>query len=171
MGRAESNILTRRTRFLWSKWPVKCRFVFLCASGIGVVNMAKRRKVMKRTNYLDLITSIDVLNTVNGGVSEPQLNMVHYEEYREIRLKIPGIRPEEVQVEVHNNNLSIFFFINIHCNDRLVQLPRFVYNRNVPYYIDISKIKAHVDSEELVVNLPFNRLANGYHKQIKINGG
>jgi HSP20 family molecular chaperone IbpA len=124
---------------------------------------------MKKTNYLDLITSIDVLNTVNGGVSEPQMNLVHYEEHREIRLKIPGIKLEEIHVEVHNNNLSIFYFINISTGDKMVQLPRFVYNRNVPYYIDISKIKARLENEELVVDLPFNRLANGYHKEIKAN--
>jgi HSP20 family molecular chaperone IbpA len=133
--------------------------------------MRRRKLKMKRTNYLDLITSIDVLNTVNGGVSEPQLNLTHYEEYREIRLKVPGIKLDEIHVEVHNNNLSIFYFINIVCNDKLVQLPRFVYNRNVPYYIDISKIKARLENEELVVNLPFNRLANGYHKEIKISEG
>lgn len=125
---------------------------------------------MKRTSYLDLITSIDVLNTMNGGVSEPQLNMVHYEDCREIRLKVPGINVDDIHVEIHNNNLSIFFFINIQSNDRLIQLPRFVYNKNVPYYIDISKIKAHLDNEELVVSLPFNRLANGYHKEIKVSG-
>jgi HSP20 family molecular chaperone IbpA len=108
------------------------------------------------------------LNTVNGGVSEPNLNLMHYEEYREIRLKVPGISLDDVHVEVHNNNLSIFYFINIVSGDKMIQLPRFVYNRNVPYYIDISKIKARLENEELVVNLPFNRLANGYHKEIKI---
>jgi HSP20 family molecular chaperone IbpA len=123
---------------------------------------------MKKTNYLDLITSIDVLNTVNGGVSEPNLNLMHYEEYREIRLKVPGVSLDDVHVEVHNNNLSIFYFINLVSGDKMIQLPRFVYNRNVPYYIDISKIKAKLENEELVVNLPFNRLANGYHKEIKI---
>jgi HSP20 family molecular chaperone IbpA len=126
---------------------------------------------MKRANYLDLITSIDVLNTVNGGVSEPRMNLIHHEDSREIRLKVPGIRLEDIHVEVHNNNLSIFFFINILCNDRLVQMPRFIYNRNVPYYVDISKIKARLENDELVVNLPFNRLANGYHKEIKITEG
>ncbi len=124
---------------------------------------------MKRTNYLDLITSIDVLNTINGGVSEPQLDVVHYEDYREIRLKVPGINVEDIHVEVHNNNLSIFFFINIESGERLVQLPRFVYNKNVPYYIDISKIKAYTDGDEVIVNLPFNKLANGYHREIKVN--
>ncbi len=126
---------------------------------------------MKRTNYLDLITSIDVLNTVNGGVSEPQLNLIHYEDYREVRLKIPGIKVEDIHVEVHNNTLSIFYLINISSTDKLIQLPRFVYHKNVPYYIDISKIKARLEDEELVVNLPFNRLANGYHKSIRITEG
>ncbi|HYC84045.1 MAG TPA: Hsp20/alpha crystallin family protein [Chryseosolibacter sp.] len=125
---------------------------------------------MKRnTNYLDLITSIDVLNTINGGVSEPQMNMNHFEEYREIRLKVPGIKQEDVHVEVHNNNLSIYYFINMVSNERLIQLPRFVYNRSVPYFIDINKINARIENEELIVKLPFNRLANGYHKEIKIN--
>jgi HSP20 family molecular chaperone IbpA len=138
-------------------------------NGIGVEQVGRGELKMKKANYLDLITSIDVLNTVNGGVSEPQLNLAHYEEYREIRLKIPGISTEEIRVEIHNNNLSIFFVMNIICGDKLIQLPRFVYNRNVPYYIDISKIKASIEHEELVVNMPFNPLANGYHKEIKIN--
>jgi HSP20 family molecular chaperone IbpA len=126
-------------------------------------------KMKRNSNYLDLITSIDVLNTVNGGVSDPQMNMNHFEEYREIRLKVPGIKQEDVHVEVHNNNLSIYYFINMVSNDKLIQLPRFVYNRTVPYFIDINKINARVESGELIVKLPFNRLANGYHKEIKIN--
>jgi HSP20 family molecular chaperone IbpA len=133
----------------------------------------RRSKKMKRSsnNYLDLITSIDVLNTVNGGVSEPQMNMSHFEDYREIRLKVPGIKQEEVHVEVHNNNLSIYYYINMVSSDKLIQLPRFVYNRTVPYFIDINKIKARIEGDELIVHLPFNRLANGYHKEIKINQG
>jgi HSP20 family molecular chaperone IbpA len=128
---------------------------------------------MKRNsnNYLDLVTSIDVLNTVNGGVSEPQMNMSHFEDYREIRLKVPGIKQEDVHVEVHNNNLSIYYYINMVSSDKFIQLPRFVYNRSVPYFIDINKIKARIEGDELVVHLPFNRLANGYHKEIKINQG
>lgn len=126
---------------------------------------------MKKANYLDLITSIDVLNTLNGGVSEPQLNLGHFEDYREIRLKVPGISPDDIRVEIYNNNLSIFYLINIICSEKLILLPRFVYNRNVPYYIDISKINARLEEEELIVNLPYNRLANGYHKDIRITEG
>jgi HSP20 family molecular chaperone IbpA len=146
-----------------SFWRLELNGICLASNG------EKGESEMKKSNnYLDLITSIDVLNTVNGGVSEPQLNLNHHEEYREIRLKVPGINQEDIHVEIHNNNLSIYFFINMVSNDKLVQLPRFVYNRSVPYYIDISKINAKLENEELVVNLPFNRLANGFHKEIKI---
>jgi HSP20 family molecular chaperone IbpA len=129
------------------------------------------KKMKRNSNYLDLITSIDVLNTVNGGVTEPQMSLNHLEEYREIRLKVPGIKKEDVHVEVHNNSLSIYYFLNMVSNEKLIQLPRFVYDKNVPYFIDINKINAHLENDELVVRLPFNRLANGYHKEIKINQG
>lgn len=123
---------------------------------------------MKKTNYLDLITSIDVLNTINGGVSEPQMNLVHYEDSREIRIKVPGIDLSDIKVEVHNNNLAIFYFIQIACVDRMIPFPKFVYNRNVPYYVDISRISARIEEEEIVVLLPFNQLANGFHREIRI---
>ena len=126
---------------------------------------------MKKDKYLDLITSIDVLNTLNGGVSEPRLCLGHFEEYREIRLRVPGISLDDIRVEIHNDNLSIFYLINLISGDRRIPLPRFVYNRNVPYYIDINKINARLEEEELIVNLPYNRLANGYHKDVRIKEG
>lgn len=118
---------------------------------------------MSKENYLDLITSIDVLNTLNGGVSEPQLCLEHHDDYREIRLRVPGISLDDMHVELHDNNLSIFYLINIVSGDRLIPLPRFVYNRNVPCYVDVHKINARLEEEELIVNLPYNRLASGYH--------
>jgi HSP20 family molecular chaperone IbpA len=152
---------------------MKCDVLTLIKNGMCLETTGWKGEVkMKRNNnYLDLITSIDVLNTLNGGVSEPQMNMNHHERYREIKLKVPGIKQEDVHVEVHNNNLSIYYFINVLSNEKLIQLPRFVYNRNVPYFIDINKINARVEEEELIVKLPFNELANGYHKDIKINEG
>lgn len=126
-------------------------------------------KEMKQENYLDLMTSIDVLNTLNGGVTEPQLWLEHHDDYREIRLKVPGISLDDLRVELHNNNLAIFYVINIASGERMIPLPRFVYNRNVPYYIDIDKINARLEEEALIVNLPYNRLANGYHRDFRIN--
>lgn len=124
---------------------------------------------MKKRNVLDLVTSVDVLNTLSGGVSEPQISFTEQDQGREIRLHVPGINKEMMHVEVHNNNLSIYYYLNITSGDKLIQIPQIVYSRVVPYFIDISKINASYEEDELVVRLPFNKLANGYHKKIRID--
>jgi hypothetical protein len=123
---------------------------------------------MKKNNYLDLITAVDVLNTLNGGMSEPQMALQNGDEGREIRLRIPGISKESVNIEIHNNTLTIYHYIPVFSQDKLIDMPRIVYSRVIPYFIDISKIHAHVEVDEFVVQMPFNRLANGYHRNIRI---
>lgn len=122
---------------------------------------------MEKNHYLDLITSVDVMNTLNGGRSEPIIKLKQYENFREIRVKIPGISPETITVEVNNNYVAIYYVLNITSNNKLMKLPYTVYNRQQPYFIDVSKINAQVDNNELVVNLPFNQLADGYHKKLR----
>ena len=123
---------------------------------------------MKKSKYLDLVTSVDVLNTLNGGTSDPLIILKEDENGREIYLRVPGVNREMMHVEVHNNNLTVYYFLNVESSGMLIQLPKVVYNRTLPYFVDISKISAHFEDNQLIVELPFNRLANGYHKQITI---
>lgn len=123
----------------------------------------------KNNKFLELLTSVDVLNTLNGGISESQISYHQSESGREIRLYIPGISMKKVQVEVHNNTLSIFYFIPVVSAGESIQMPQLIYNKVVPYFIDINKIGSHGEGNELVVTMPFNKLANGYHRQIKLD--
>jgi HSP20 family molecular chaperone IbpA len=108
-----------------------------------------------------------VMNTLNGGRTEPIVKLKQHQHYREIRVKIPGIDPATIEVEVNDNLVAIYYMMNITSAGKLVKLPYAVYNRKQPYFIDLSKIQAQVANGELVVKLPFNQLANGYHKKIK----
>lgn len=128
----------------------------------------KKRNNNNNTS-LDLITTVDVLNTLSGGISEPQQTLLETELGREIRVKVAGINKGAMRVEIHNNHLTIYYYINIASYDKLVQVPQVVYNRTVPYYVDISKIHAAYEGEELVVRMPYNRLSNGYHRKVRIN--
>lgn len=122
---------------------------------------------MENNSYLDLLTSVDVMNTLNGGRAEPILKLSQHENYREIQVRIPGIDPETIEVEVNNNQVAIYYMMGISSLGKLVKLPYSVYNRKQPYFIDVSNIQAQVEGNELVVKLPFNKLANGYHKKIR----
>jgi HSP20 family molecular chaperone IbpA len=126
----------------------------------------------KRTNNnqsLDLITTVDVLNTLSGGISEPQQKLYESDAGRELRFRVAGVNKGSMNVEIHNNHLTIYYYINIASYDKLVQVPQIIYNRPIPYYIDISKISATFEVDQVVVHMPFNRLSNGYHRKLRIN--
>ena len=118
-------------------------------------------------NRLDILTSVDVLNTLHGGISEPQILLNQREQAREMRIKVPGINPDSIEVEVNNNTLNVFYFLNINSAGKNLRLPYTIYNRTLPYFIEISKINSSIEGEEIVITLPFNTLANGYHRKIK----
>jgi HSP20 family molecular chaperone IbpA len=131
------------------------------------VSEQERNIEMEKNNYLDLLTSVDVMNTINGGKTEPIIKLSQTQNYREIRVRIPGIDSEIIEVEVNDNLVAIYYMMSVQSADKLVKLPYSVYNRKQPYFIDVSNIKAQVEADELVVKLPFNQLANGYHKKIR----
>jgi len=134
-----------------------------------VVDLAQSEqdRNIEMDNYLDLLTSVDVMNTLNGGRTEPIVKLSQTKNYREVTVRIPGIDSGSIEVEVNDNLVAIYYTMNIQAVDKLVKLPYSVYNRKQPYFIDVSKIQAQVRAGELVVKLPFNQLANGYHKKIR----
>jgi hypothetical protein len=121
--------------------------------------------------FKDLITSVDVLNTLHGGVSEPFLSVVEDEIGRELRVRVPGISREALQVEIVNNSLSVFYLLPIMSDGKLVYMPQIVYNQEIPYFIAANEITAVFEDHELVIQLPFNKLSNGLNRRINIDNG
>ena len=77
-------------------------------------------KKKSNNQSLDLITTVDVLNTLSGGISEPQQNIYETEFGRELRLRVAGVSKNSMNVEIHNNHLTIYYYINIASYDKLV---------------------------------------------------
>ena len=118
-------------------------------------------------NRFDILTSLNVLNTLHGGIVEPQVKLRQHEQSREIRIRVPSIEPELIEVEINDNILFVYYAVNMNSAGKNIRLPYTIYNKPLPYYIKISKINSAVEGNELVITLPFNSLANGYHKRIK----
>ncbi|MBS1542831.1 MAG: Hsp20/alpha crystallin family protein [Bacteroidetes bacterium] len=116
----------------------------------------------------ELLTSIDVLNTLNGGTSEPRVRVKQYPGYRQITIEVPGVTMENVKVEINNNQLMIYFFYTLVTMDQPMQFPRVLYDKSIPYFVDVNNITASQEDHKLVVRLPFNELANGQHREIRI---
>jgi hypothetical protein len=121
------------------------------------------------SNFQDLLTSVDVLNTLHGGVSEAIISHSEQASGRVVRVRVPGIDRESLHVEIHNNELSIFYFIPIESMGKTIQMPQVVYKQVIPYFIERGGIRAIYEAPELIVNLPFNKLSEGSSQRLKID--
>lgn len=124
---------------------------------------------MKKNNFSEMITSVDVLNTLNGGVTEPHIEFEHHDDRDEIHVFVPGIRKDNIFIEIDKNVLTVFYTIFIQSAKLLIPMPRVVYSKEIPYFIKITKISAQAKGEGLVITMPFNRLADGYYRNIKVD--
>jgi HSP20 family molecular chaperone IbpA len=118
--------------------------------------------------FKHLLTTVDLLNTLNGGVSEPYVSFREDDAGRELRVRVPGVRKEMLQVEINANKLSIFYVIPMESSGKQMFLPKEVTKQTIPYFIAIPGIKATYEENELVVKLPFNELSNGYNRKVPI---
>jgi HSP20 family molecular chaperone IbpA len=118
--------------------------------------------------FRDLLTSVDVLNTVNGGVSEPYLSLRENSDGHEVRVRIPGVGRKAIQVEIKNNELAVFYLIPVESAGQLIFMPQVVYKQMVPHFIEATGIKAVFQNNELIVKLPFNKQSDDYNRKIEI---
>ncbi len=116
----------------------------------------------------EIIQSIDITNTLNGGISEPIVKLSQHQEYRQIELKVPGMMEESMHIKINNNQLVVYFEHSVVSRGETIYVPTIVYNKPIPYFIDATKIRAQYVEGVLTIQLPFNELANGYHRDIPI---
>jgi HSP20 family molecular chaperone IbpA len=126
----------------------------------------KEIKTMKKS-FKNLLTSVDVLNTLNGGTSEPHLRLHKKTEGHQMKVRVPGLDKEQLQIEIHNNELSIFYHMTIESNGKPVHMPQVIYSEPIPYFISTEGITATFDERHLIVDMPFNEKASGYHRKIE----
>lgn len=119
-----------------------------------------------KKSFKNLLTSVDVLNTVNGGTSEPQLHLQEKAEGHQMTIRVPGLSVGELQVEIHNNELSVFYHLTIKSNKKNVQMPQVIYNQPIPYFISTEGITANYNEKYLTIDMPFNEKAQGYHRKV-----
>ena len=62
------------------------------------------RKSMRTTLNLpeELMRSIDMMNTLNGGTSEPFTQLRKFQTYHEITVRVPGMNAEDIKIEINN---------------------------------------------------------------------
>jgi HSP20 family molecular chaperone IbpA len=119
----------------------------------------------------ELLLTADVMNTLNGGISSPDIRMSREKDKYILYAKVPGVEPSRMQIEIKNNRLFLFHHIGLR-NDDLYDgihtIPFHIGFVIIPFDVEIKEIKAVYEEGELKVIMPFNEFSNGYYKRIHI---
>lgn len=137
--------------------------------GTAIDKLMPKEENIMNNKLRHLLTTVDLLNTLNGGVSEPYLSYRERPDGRQVRIRVPGVGKEMLQVEIQNNELSVFYHIPMESSGKKLFLPKEVMRQTLPYFIEIPAIQATYEDNELVVDLPFNELSNGYNRKVPIS--
>jgi len=120
----------------------------------------------------ELLKNVDLMNTINGGISKPTVIMEREKKNYIITARVPGVSPEKLRIEVKNNRLFLFHDIDVE-NAALYSgknvIPFNIGYINIPFDVNIKGIIASYIDNELKITLPFNELSDGYFRRIEID--
>lgn len=124
---------------------------------------------MRRTN--DFITALalsgDIMNTLGGGISEPRIAFESSDVGQMLKIEVPGVDVSELNIEINYNRLTVFQGAN-QTPEVTIPVPRIIFDKPIPYFVDVDKITAMAEGKVLNISLPYNERANGYHRKIGI---
>ena len=97
---------------------------------------------------------LDLLNTIGGGVAQPQLRVDQRPQGVILRVAVPTVPPDRFRVVLNQQKLTVFGEYRHEPDDRLAA-PLFVQTLDLPANLDLSRIDAVQEGPELRVRIPF----------------
>ena len=97
---------------------------------------------------------LDLLNTIGGGVAQPQLRIDQRSKGVVVRVAMPTVSADSFRVVLNNQQLTVFSEYRHEPDDQLAA-PLFVQTLNLPTNLDLARIDAVQEDGELRVRIPF----------------
>lgn len=122
----------------------------------------------------ELLMTIDVNNTLNGGASQPELSIERKKEGYELIVSAPGVDADQLEVEIVKNKLLVYYSLPVFKQrfeeEESFQSPRILANVGLPHDVDPETVSARYDQWEsnLVVVMPYNHLHDGFRRKIDV---
>ena len=97
---------------------------------------------------------LDLLNTIGGGVAQPQIRIDQRPKGVVVRVAMPTVSADSFRVVLNNQQLTVFSEYRHEPDDQLAA-PLFVQTLNLPTNLDLARIDAVQEAGELRVRIPF----------------
>lgn len=124
-------------------------------------------KVEDRVLIKNLAKTAEIVNTINGGMSQAKMLMTKSEQEWIVRLKVPGVSPDKLKIEVRDNQMFIFHILADN-NSSGIALPYLITAFMISPKIDFDEIMAEYDKGEVRVHMPLDEWSDGHEREIEI---
>jgi HSP20 family molecular chaperone IbpA len=116
------------------------------------------------------LKQIDLMNTLNGGVSMASLDMEETDDSLIITVSAPGVSPESFNIFIDHYKLIIFSILpdNNPESDLTLHVPTFYKAFDIPYFVEGTKIDAVYEEGVLKVILPYRQKSTSLQRKIDI---
>jgi HSP20 family protein len=111
-------------------------------------------KLISQEFLHNIAPQLDLLNTLGGGVAQPQVRVQKREQGVVIRVSAPSVEPETFHVVLNNNRLDVFAEYRHEPEDKLMA-PLFVRTFDLPDVLDLTRIDAVHTDGELRIRIPY----------------
>jgi len=112
-----------------------------------------------------LAQTANIMNVLNGGMTRATVSFDRKSDHYLYQVEIPSVDPDHFSVEIDFSNLFIYQKMNL--NPEL-EIPYMISRLNIPAEVNYQGISAAYGEGKLRIVMPFNELADGYHKDINI---
>ena len=114
----------------------------------------------------NIAPQLDLLNTIGGGVAQPQLCIDQHPKGVIVRVAMPTVSADRFRVVLNQNKLTVFGEYRHEPDDQLAA-PLFVQTLELPANLDATRTDAIHEGQELRVRIPFAN-PNGQQREIDI---
>lgn len=112
-----------------------------------------------------LAQSASVMNMINGGITMPLMSLKKKADEYIFNIQLAGVDPDDFSVEIDSHNLFVYHQMRF---DNEMEIPYMLQRLVIPAEVNYNEIRAEFDEGKLRIVMPFNELANGYHRDIDI---
>jgi HSP20 family protein len=119
----------------------------------------------------ELARQIEMMNTVNGGTTVTTVDVIGQMDCIVIKVMAPTIPVESFNVLLSYTKLTVSIFAkdeSSNAYDRPVVVPMFMRTFDIPAFVDLDRIEAVHENNELQVILPLKTTTDSLQRMIDI---
>ncbi len=116
-----------------------------------------------------ILTTANILNTLHGGMIEPQIQVKRDTKNYHVKVTVPGVSEDKLKVEIVDKNLIVSHEMEFETTEGALVVPHVIAVCPLSLNIDHEKISADYEHGVLHVMLPLSDFTSGYRREIDIN--